>query len=287
MKEFNTSGQTEIWFTEYHTKNTGITFKIKETLYRKKTKYQDLVILDTYEYGKVMILDGLVMLTDRDEFVYHEMITHIPINISPSIENVLIIGGGDCGTLREVSKYKHIKKIKMVEIDGEVVKSSKKFFPQLTKGLSKKAQIIIGDGIDFVNRTNEKFDLIIIDSSDPVGPGEGLFTEKFYKNCHRILSSDGFLTVQAESPYLHKESVKIIYDRMRNVFKDVKPYLAFIPTYPSGMWNFIICSKNNFNIEIKNKNLIKPFEKSLRYYNHGIHYFSFALPNFVKKIYDL
>lgn len=287
MKEFNISGQTEIWFTEYHTKNTGITFKVKETLYRKKTKYQDLVILDTYEYGKVMILDGFIMLTERDEFVYHEMITHVPININPSIENVLIIGGGDCGTLREVSKYKHIKKIKMVEIDGEVVKSSKKFFSQLTKGISKNSKIIIGDGIDFVKKTKEKFDLIIIDSTDPIGPGEGLFTEEFYKNCHRILSRDGFLTIQAESPYFYKESVKIIYDRMKKVFKDVKPYLAFIPTYPSGMWNFMICSKKDFNIEVKNKKLIKPFEKSLKYYNHQIHNSSFALPNFVKRIYDL
>lgn len=287
MKEFNNSGETQLWFTEYHTPNSGITFKVKETLYRKKTRYQDLVIIDTYEYGKVMLLDGLVMLTDRDEFVYHEMITHIPININPRIENVLIIGGGDCGTLREVSRYEHIKNIKMVEIDKDVIASSKKFFPHLTKTFSKNYKIIVGDGIDFVFKAKEIFDLIIIDSSDPIGPGEGLFTEKFYKKCYEILTKNGILTLQAESPYFHKNSVKTIYDRLKKIFYDVKPYLASIPTYPSGMWNFFLCLKEETSLDVKDKNLIKSFQNVLQYYNHQIHTGSFSLPNFVKKIYGI
>ncbi|MGE3062263.1 MAG: polyamine aminopropyltransferase [bacterium] len=287
MEQFNKTQETHLWFTEYHTPNSGIILRVKETLLRVKSPFQELVILDTYEYGRMMLLDGLVMLTDRDEFIYHEMITHVPVNSNPSIKKALIIGGGDCGTLRELSRYSFIESIKMVEIDEEVVKASKKFFPQLTANLPKHSEIIIGDGIDFVGKTNEKFDLIIIDSTDPIGPAEGLFTDAFYSNCKNILTDSGMMVIQAESPYFHADSIKIFSDRLKRIFGFIKPYLAFIPTYPSGMWEFIICTKHEFDPSLKNEALIKDFEGVLKYYNHDIHDGAFKLPTFVKKIYGI
>jgi len=287
MEQFNKTQETHLWFTEYHTPNSGITLKVRETLIRVRSPYQDIVILDTYEYGKIMLLDGLVMLTERDEFIYHEMITHVPVNINPRIRNALIIGGGDCGTLRELSRYYFIKNIKMVEIDNEVVNISKKFFPQLTSELSRNAEIIIGDGIDFVEKTNETFDLIIIDSTDPIGPAEGLFTDTFYSNCKRILSNNGMLVLQAESPYFHADSIKIFSDRLKRVFGFLTPYIAFIPTYPSGMWEFIICTTHEIDLSLKDTKLIKDFELILKYYNHDVHVGAFKLPTFVKKIYGI
>ncbi|MDD3803854.1 MAG: polyamine aminopropyltransferase [bacterium] len=287
MNEFNKSQDTHLWYTEYHTPNSGITLKVKETLLRVKSPFQELVILDTYEYGRMMLLDGLVMLTDRDEFIYHEMITHIPVNINPSVKKALIIGGGDCGTLRELSRYSFIENVKMVEIDEEVVKASRKFFPQLASNLPKNAEIVIGDGIDFVEKTDDVFDLIIIDSTDPIGPAEGLFTDSFYSNCRRILSEEGMMVLQAESPYFHAESIKIFSDRLRRIFGFIRPYLAFIPVYPSGMWEFIICSKNELDVSLKKADLISHFESSLKYYNHDVHKGAFMLPTFVKNIYGI
>ncbi len=280
-----TPNDTNIWYTEYHTKNSGITFRIKETLYKEKTQFQELMILDTYEYGKVMLLDGLVMLTEKDEFIYHEMITHIPMHTAMR-KKILIIGGGDCGTLREISKYEHIDFVKMVEIDGAVVEASKKFFPQLTINLSEKSEIIIGDGIDFVKNTKDIFDLIIIDSTDPFGPAEGLFTDEFYKNCYHILSENGSLVIQAETPYFYPEAVKRIYNRLDNIFERVFPYYAYIPTYPSGMWQFFLCNKNN-ELNFINTNISEQFAKDLQYFNYDILKSAFAIPNFVKKIYGL
>jgi len=287
MEQFNKSQETHLWYTEYHTPNSGITLKVKETLLRVKSPYQELVILDTYEYGKMMLLDGLVMLTERDEFIYHEMITHVPVNINPSIKKALIIGGGDCGTLRELSRYSFIKNIKMVEIDEEVVKASKRFFPQLASNLPGNAEIIIGDGIDFVEKTDETFDLIIIDSTDPIGPAEGLFTDTFYSNCRRILSDDGMMVLQAESPYFHADSIRIFSERLKRIFGFIKPYLAFIPVYPSGMWEFIICSKHEIDSSAKSKVLTDGFGEILKYYNADVHDGSFKLPTFVRKIYGI
>lgn len=285
MKDFNKSGDTSIWYTEYHTPGTGITVKVKETLLRVKSPYQELMILDTYEYGRMMLLDGLVMLTDRDEFIYHEMITHIPMHILKNAGNVLIIGGGDCGTLREISRY-NLESIDMVEIDKEVIEASKKFFPALMKGLHKNSRIIVGDGIDFVKKTKKRYDLIIIDSTDPIGPAEGLFTDAFYINCRRILTDNGILALQAESPYFHSDSISIFSKRLKRIFGHIYPYLAFIPVYPSGMWQFLLCSKNPLDVEDTDRAISKKFISKLKYYNHDIHPAVFKLPTFVKRIYE-
>lgn len=286
MDEQLTTSKTNIWYTEYHTNSTGITFRVKDILHREDTKYQELVIMDTFDYGKVMLLDGLVMLTDRDEFVYHEMITHVPMHTGRNIKKVLIIGGGDCGTLRELQKYSSIESIIMVEIDGSVVEQSRILFPNVFAEPDKKSKLLIDDGIKFVAETSEKFDLIIIDSTDPIGPAEGLFSEMFYTNCRKILNKDGILALQAESPYIFPKTVENIYKRLSSVFNHVNPYLAYIPTYPSGMWQFLLCSDSDMH-EYRQNNASAGFMKSMKYYNPDVHNAAFALPNFVKDIYGL
>ncbi len=278
----STSG---IWFTEYHTDCSGVTLRIKETLYHSRSDYQEITVLDTYDFGKMLLLDNLIMLTEKDEFIYHEMITHIPVNIIDSVQNALIIGGGDCGTLRELTKYREIKSVKMVEIDKEVIDVSRKYFPELYSE-KPNGKVIVGDGIKFIEDSQEEFDLIIVDSTDPIGPAEGLFNEKFYTHCANHMTEKGILTIQAESPYYYPNTCTDIYRNLKKTFKYVFPYLAYIPTYPSGMWQFMIAFNHDYNVNKTDNNRISAFSDKLKYYNENIHRAAFMLPNFVRKIYE-
>ncbi len=279
----------ELWYTEKHTDNSGLTVKIKETLFFGKSDFQELTILDTYEYGKMMLLDGLVMLTEKDEFVYHEMLVHPSLYTHPNPEKVLIIGGGDGGTLREVLRHSKVKKAVMVEIDELVIKQSEIFFPQLTTGFkSPRAEVIVGDGIKFVKETQEKFDVILVDSTDPVGPAEGLFNKEFYNNCYRILNDNGILTTQSETPFIDSfaKIIPEIHAIFRTVFAHTKLYLGSIPTYPAGLWSFTMGSKKydpelTFNTENYQNDKL-----SFNYYNEQIHKSAFALPTFIRNKID-
>ena len=277
----------ELWYTEKHTEGRGITIKSSGTLYQEKTPYQDLTILKTEDFGNLMLLDGLVMLTEKDEFIYHEMITHIPLYSHTNPEKVLIIGGGDGGTLREVVRHNKVKKAVLVEIDEAVIESSKIYFPEVAKGLySEKAELRVEDGIKYIKETKEKFDLIIIDSTDPIGPAVGLFQEDFYKLCFNALNEDGILVAQSESPFI-PQMQKVIKDmnlNLKNVFPDVYTYIAFIPTYPSGLWSFAMASKKYNPTKDFQKKDFNSDNLKLNYYNQEIHYASFALPNFVKEV---
>lgn len=283
MEKFNK--KSNIWFTEYHTQDAGITMQIKDTLYHERSAFQDIKVIDTEEFGRVLLLDNLIMLTERDEFIYHEMITHVPVHINPGLKDILIIGGGDCGTLREITRYDFIESVKMVEIDADVVSVSRNYFPDMYKE-RPNGEIIIGDGIAFMKEHKGNFDMILVDSTDPIGPAEGLFNVDFYKNCAGKLSDRGMLVIQAESPYYFPEVCSTIYKNLKKAFKYVIPYIAHIPTYPSGMWQFMIASNADMDINIKDKSLSQPFAHRLKYYNHAIHNASFALPNFVKGIYE-
>ncbi|MBW6515716.1 MAG: polyamine aminopropyltransferase [Candidatus Cloacimonetes bacterium] len=277
----------DLWFTEKHTKSSGLTLKVTQTLLSAKSPYQELMIIDTPDYGRVMLLDGLVMLTERDEFVYHEMLAHPSLYSHPNPEKVLIIGGGDGGTLREVVKHSAVKRAVLVEIDKMVMAASKEFFPHVASGFnSSKAEVIITDGIAYVNETEEKFDLILIDSTDPIGPAEGLFHIDFYRACHKVLNDDGILTTQSETPFIKHfaEVIPTVMKDFKYLFPLSKLYLANIPTYPSGLWSFSMGSKKydpeeNFQQERYNSDAL-----SLSYYNDRIHQGAFCLPNFVKKL---
>lgn len=275
----------EIWFTEKYGDSAGLTFKVKNILTTQQSAYQRLDIIETYQYGKVMLLDGLVMLTEKDEFVYHEMITAPAVMSLKNRKKALIIGGGDGGTARELTKY-DFEKIIEVEIDDEVVKNSKKFLEFTACSYNdKRVEVIIGDGVEFVKNTNEKFDLVIIDSTDPFGAAEGLFSGEFYANVYKILNDDGIVVAQAENPYYNPDWFLKSRKNMQKAFgSNVFNYCAFIPTYPSGMWLFSIGYKNINQHDYFNEELYNINSHTYKYYNRKIHEACFALPQFVLEL---
>ncbi|MBU1142986.1 MAG: polyamine aminopropyltransferase [Firmicutes bacterium] len=274
------------WFTEEWTPNIRFSVKIKEHIYSEKTPFQQLEVYDSYELGRFFTLDGIMMANEKDEFIYHEMIVHTPMSVNPKIKNVLVIGGGDGGSVRELTRYPSIIRIDMVEIDESVVRACQKHFKITTTGLNDaRVYMKFEDGLAFVKNTKEVYDLIIVDSTDPVGPGEGLFSMEFYQNCYRILSDDGILINQHESPYFDKESqeMKRAHQKIKALFTIAKVYQAFIPTYPSGHWLFGFASKKyDPTIDFK-ESLIEALGYKTKYYNKDIHKGAFALPNYVKE----
>jgi spermidine synthase len=278
-----------VWFTD---RNENIALSIRhkgERLFKEKSPYQKVEIYDTFEYGKMLAVDNMVMCTEKDEHAYHEMITHVPLQLAPHVNNVLVIGGGDGGTVREILRYAHIKNVTMVEIDEAVVRASKEHLPQLAASLEdSRLNLIIEDGIKFAATAgNETYDFIILDSSDPVGPAKGLFSSEFFKNIHRILKPQGFLVAQSESPRFNHAAFVELNQCLKSIFKSVHCFLAFIPTYPTGMWSFTLTSKEQIN-PVSNLDMSKAEtfseKENLQYYNAEVHKAAFALPTYVKKM---
>jgi len=274
-----------LWYTEYQTENVGLSFKIRETLFVGKSKYQDIAVLDTYEFGRLLVLDGLVMVTERDEFIYHELITHPALFTHNCPKNVLVIGGGDGGSIREIVKHDCIKEAILCEIDPQVVEISKKYLPSISCALEHpKVNIICEDGIKFVSKVNNYFDIIIVDSTDPIGPAKGLFESSFYSDCFNALKEDGILICQSESPIYHIELIKEINSRLKEVnFPIVRFYYGVVPTYPSGMWSWAFASKKSDPIKDINEERIKNKSFKTKYYCIDIHKGIFNLPLFFKK----
>lgn len=276
----------ELWYTEEHSDDVRFSIKVNKQLFSQKSEFQQIDLMESVEFGKFLTLDGLMMVTEKDEFIYHDMIVHVPMAVNPDIKNVLVIGAGDGGTIRELSRYKSIEHIDMVEIDKMVVDVCCEYFQQTACGLDDpRVSIYYEDGLRFVRRKENIYDLIIVDSTDPFGPGEGLFTKEFYGNCYKALNANGILINQHESPYyeLYCESMKQAHRRIVEFFPVTKVYQAHIPTYPSGLWMFGFASKTFdplvFDAEKWNELKIKT-----KYYNTDIHKGSFALPNYVKEL---
>ncbi|NLB89077.1 MAG: polyamine aminopropyltransferase [Syntrophomonadaceae bacterium] len=270
----------ELWVTEYQTKSLGFSCKVRETLRTEQTEFQTLAVVDTEQFGKMLLLDGMVMTTDVDEFVYHDMITQVALNVHPNPKKVLIIGGGDGGALREVVNHPNVEQGTLVEIDEKVVIASKDFFPQLSCTFSNaKSNVIIEDGIAFVKKHKNSFDVIIVDSTEPVGPAVELFSQSFYQDVYDCLHEDGILVAQTESPFFNQDVIKMAFGGIAKVFPITKLYLASIPTYPSGLWSFTIGSKK-YDPEVIN------FKADLncKYYSPEVHEAAFKLPPFVKQI---
>jgi len=276
----------ELWFTENQNENVRFGIKIKKHLYSGQSEFQKIDVFETFGFGKLLTIDGIIMVTEKDEFIYHEMISHVPLAAKPDIKSVLVIGGGDGGTVRELTRYKTIQKIDMVEIDKLVVDISKEYIKQTSENLDdSRVKLYYEDGIEFVKNKVNEYDLIIVDSTDPIGPGEGLFTEEFYQNCYNALKSDGIMINQNESPYYDKERRELVRanKKMKKVFPIVEVYQFHMPTYPSGHWLFGFNSKkiNPINDSIKKWNNLNI---NTKYYNTEIHKGSFMLPNYVKEI---
>jgi len=263
--------------------NNGVFFNIKEVLKSTQSEYQRIDIFDTYNLGKVFALDGIVQTVEKFEFMYHEMIAHVPMFSHPNPEKVLIIGGGDGGTLREVLKHKSVKEAVMCEIDEEVTKVAREFLPTLSCGFDdSRTQLVFRDGAEFVSRFEDYFDVIIIDSTDPTaGEGGNLFTVDFYKNCNRALTEKGFLVAQTEDPVFDLTWLEMAFSRINQAFGTTKLYSGFSPQYPSGFWTYTIGSKDiDPEKNFRNNESIE----GLKYYSAGIHAASFELPVFLKEI---
>ena len=277
----------DLWFTEKHTDDVNFTIKVKKQLYSGKSYYQQIDVFDTYEFGRVLVLDGFIMLTEKDEYIYHEMVTAVPMAVNPDIKNVLVIGAGDGGTVRELTRYPTIENIDMVEIDEQVVKVCKEFLPQTAcKFDDERVHLFFEDGLKYVHRKTGEYDLIIVDSTDPFGPGEGLFTKEFYGNCFKALKDDGILINQHESTYYdsYVDMVTRTHKRIGASFPVTMVYQAHIPTYPSGHWLFGFASKNLHPVYDLKADRWKEFGLKMRYYNTELHKGCFALPNDVLEV---
>lgn len=219
----------ELWFTEDHTKDVKFSIRVDKQLYTGESKFQKIEVLSTPEFGRVLVLDGFIMLTEKDEYIYHEMMVHVPMAVNPDIKNVLVIGAGDGGTIRELVRYKSIEKIDMVEIDEQVVRVCKSYLPFTAGKLGDdRVNIKYEDGLKFVRTKSDEYDLIIVDSTDPFGPGEGLFTKEFYGNCYKALKDNGILVNQHESVYYdsYQDEVKKTHARIKAHFPVCTVYQA-------------------------------------------------------------
>jgi len=269
----------ELWYTEKQTPNVGITCKTTRSLVTEKTDFQDLAIIDTEQFGRMLVLDGMVQTTVADEFVYHEMITHVPLNTHPDPKKVLVIGGGDGGTIREVIKHPKVEKAVLVEIDRRVVELSQEYLPEISCGLSDpKVEVIIDDGIKHVADNPDTYDVIMVDSTEPVGPAVQLFSAEFYRSIFRSLKADGLFVAQTESPFFNDDLIRQVYRSIAGIFPVTKLYLASVPTYPSGLWSFTMGSKK-YDPEQVGAGQVHQYPT--RYYNAGVHQGCFKLPQFV------
>lgn len=268
----------ENWFSERYSDNLQLSFRVKDQLLSVRTDFQRIDVFDTYDFGKLLTIDGTVQLTDRDEFVYHEMITMVPFYLAGKTpRKALVIGGGDGGTAGQLLKI-GFEEIVNVEIDTQVVEVCKKHFPEIYSSFNdKRVNLRIEDGVKYIRNTKEKFDLVIVDSTDPVGPAEGLFMEDFYRSIQNVLTETGIVVTQSGSPFYQPKALQMAYSGMSKVFKYVKPYTAFIPTYPSGFWSFTM----GLDYEPKTR---ETEIKSGKYFNGDVLEGAFKLPQFVRDL---
>jgi len=264
----------ELWFSELQNEDTKFGVRIRSHLFTKESKYQRIDIFDTEFFGRVLALDGCFMLTERDEFMYQEMITHPAMMSHPDPTDVLIIGGGDGGVAREVLRYP-VKSVHLVEIDEDVISASKAYLKSIASSLDdKRVKIFNMDAFEFVDSSGE-YDVIIVDSTDPIGFAASLFSDVFYMKAKNILRKDGIIVTQSGSPFMNPSHIQKAFKGLSANFSTVRPYLSFVPTYPSGMWSYIMAS----NSEIKMHREFKG-----KYMNREVYESLFNLPEFVKEI---
>ncbi len=274
----------QMWVNEVHQNSVALGFKVEKTLFSGKSDFQQIDIVKTAAHGAMLLNDGIVMLSERDEFVYHEMIAHVPLFVHPNPEKVLIIGGGDGGTAREVLRHKNIKRAVMVEIDEMVVTACKKHMPSVSCALDDpRLELLIDDGVKYVGQTDEKFDVVIVDSTDPIGPATPLFNKEFYENTASVLDSDGILVTQSESPFYDRDIQESMMSNQRPFFTKLHIYLYSNLTYPGGLWSFGFASKRLCPLNDFDPERVAASGIDTRYYSQGIHKSAFMLPPFVQK----
>ena len=256
-------------------------FTVDAELHRRHTQFQEVLIFENRLFGRVLVLDGIVQLTERDNHIYHEMIAHVPLLAHGSAARVLIIGGGDGGTLREVLKHS-IEQVVMVELDADIIELSKLYFPQVSDGAydDPRLSLVIGDGVEYVSQVEEKFDVVILDTTDPIGPGEQLFTRAFYEQCRALLRSNGMIALQGGAPFYNSEQLAGVCDRLGYSFNAVRPFLAPVPTYAGGMLALVVGGGNHRALRPPIKTLrdrFKRLDSHVTYYTPEIHRAAFTL----------
>ena len=277
----------QLWFTERHTANAQFSIKVDRQLYCGQSEFQRIDVFDSAEFGRFLTLDGYMMLTEKDEFIYHEMISHVAMAVNPSIRRVLVIGAGDGGVVRELTRYDTLEHIDLVEIDEMVVDVCKAYLPQTACKLDDpRVHLFFQDGLKFIRRCKDEYDLIIVDSTDPFGPGEGLFTKEFYGNCFKALKHDGIMVNQHESPFYENDAIAMqrAHKRIVESFPISRVYQAHIPTYPSGHWLFGFASKKHHPIKDFDAARWDALGLTTKYYNSRLHVGSFALPSYVEEL---
>ena len=277
----------DLWFSEKHTPNVKFSIRVDRQLYSGQSDFQRIDVFESPEFGRILVLDGYLMLTEKDEFIYHEMIVHTPLAVHPHVKNVLVIGAGDGGAVRELTRYPEIGRIDLAEIDGQVIEVCKKFLPQTScKMDDPRVHIYVEDGLKFVRRHADEYDLIIVDSTDPFGPGEGLFTKEFYGNCYKALKEDGIMVNQHESPFYEQDALAMqrAHKRIIESFPFSRIYQAHIPTYPSGHWLFGFSTKKYHPLKDLDEARWNARGLKCRYYTTTLHRGAFYLPTYVKEV---
>jgi spermidine synthase len=268
----------ETWLVEDDRDNLKISYRLKEIVAEEQSEFQHVMIVDSYDFGRALVLDGIVQTTSADGYIYNEMITHVPLSIHPNAKKVLIIGGGDCGAAREAAKYEQLETIDQVEIDESVVKLSLEHLPEVSGRLSDpRVNFLFADGMEYIKQNKDTYDVIIVDSSDPVGFAEALFAKNFYQDIYDSLKTDGLMVCQSMSPFLNKAITSQTYGRIGEIFPYHKLYIATVPTYPGALWSFTIGSKRHQNIYVRS------FDKQTKYVNDKILQSCFELPTFLQE----
>lgn len=277
----------ELWFSEYHAPDVKHSIRVNRHLFSTKSDFQQIDIFETPEFGKVLALDGNVMLTERDEFIYDEMITHVPMAVHPGIKDVLVIGAGDGGVVKELTRYEGVERIDLVEMDPQVVEACRAYLPENACRLDDdRVHIYYDNALRFIRRSADKYDLIIVDSTDPFGPSEGYFTREFYGICYNALHEDGIMVNQQGSPfYRHDaEEMQRSHKRIVNTFPISRVYQAHIPTYAAGYWLFGFASKKYHPIYDLDAGRWMRKNLKTKYYTTKLHVGAFYLPAFLERM---
>lgn len=285
----SSGGRRDDWLSERQTEGVELSFRVRRWLVRKTTAYQRLELAETEDLGRVMALDGKIMLSERDEAFYHEMLVHPALLAHPEPRKVLIVGGGDGGTMREVLRHPTVEEVWLVEIDGEVIAAAKEHLPSVHRGSfsDPRARVEIAPGEEFIAEHPGEFDAVIVDSTDPVGPGEALFTEDFFRGARDALADGGVFAMQAGTPFYWAEELAGILARIRRFFPRVRLYLGYVPVYPSGMWAYVMASERDLMGE-EGKFDARFSERGLEtvYFTPALGRAAFVLPKFVEEIVD-
>ena len=277
----------DLWFSEFHAPDVKHSIRVNRHLYSQKSEFQQIDIFGTPEFGKVLTLDGNVMLTERDEFIYDEMITHVPMSVHPNVKTVLVIGAGDGGVVKELARYESIERIDLVEMDPQVIEACRTYLPENASRLDDdRVHITYDNALRFIRRCSNRYDLIIVDSNDPFGPSEGYFTKEFYGSCYNALKEDGIMVNQQGSPfYKHDaEAMQRSHKRIVSTFPISRVYQAHIPTYAAGYWLFGFASKKYHPVDDFDAGKWKNLHLRTKYYTTKLHIGSFYLPAYLEEM---